>query len=261
MNKVLTIAFNTYKEAVRNKVFYILVVFAVGLLMLALLLATLSLGEDDRIIKDVGLSAINWFGLLLAVFVGVNLIYDELDKRTIYTIIASGATRWQFILGKFLGFFMTVTAMVAVMGFLLCTLIAFWPGSNITPTLILALILFLFEMMIVIGFAILFSSFSTPVLSAVLTLMCWIIGHLSEDLLEWSKQLSDKGSPAVAALLKGLYYIIPNLELYNIKQEVVYREDIGQLGYTVLLHPIYAVCATAILLLITIVTFNWRDFK
>lgn len=261
MNKIWTIAMNTFKEAVRNKVFYIILVFAIGLLLLSLVLSTLSLGETDRIVKHLGLSAINIFGLALAVFVGVNLVYDELDRRTIYTIISSGATRYEFILGKFLGFFITVCANIILMGALLVGLIIVWTGGGGIPQVILAIILMLFEMMIVIAFAILFSSFSTPVLSAFLTGACWVSGHMSEDLLEWSKQLGERGSEGVAMLLNGLYYILPNLELYNIKNQVVYREDIGQLGYVVLMHPFAAILYAGILLMITILTFNWRDFK
>ncbi|MDP8243951.1 MAG: hypothetical protein P9L94_07710 [Candidatus Hinthialibacter antarcticus] len=262
MNKIWTIAMNTYKEAVRNKVFYIILVFAIGLLFMSTVLATLSLGEDDRIIKDLGLSAINLFGLLLSIFVGVNLIFDELDKRTIYTIISSGATRYQFILGKFLGFFITITVNICIMGFLLCGLIVFWSGGAGLPAVILAIILMLFEMMIVISFALLFSSFSTPVLSAFLTLVCWIIGHMSEDLLEWAKQLSERdGAVVMANFLKGIYYVIPNLELYNIKNQVVYSEDIGSLINTVFLHPFAAVLYASLILILTILTFNWRDFR
>ncbi len=261
MNHILTIAFNTYKESVRNKVFYIILVFALLLLAFSLVLASLALGEDDRIIKHVGLSAINVFGLLLAAFVGVNLVYEELERRTIYTIIASGVSRTSFIIGKFLGLFMTVVVNVLVMGFLLCLLISFWPNSYITVSLIFAIFLFLFEMMIITALAVLFSSFSTPVLSAVLTFMCYIIGHMSEDLIEWAKRLAEEGAASVATLLKFLYFILPNLEIYNIKNQVVYHEDIGSIGYVTLLYPFAAILYTAILLYITTFSFNRRDFK
>ncbi len=261
MNKILTIAFNTYKEAVRNKVFYIIAVFALVLLAFSLVLASLALGEDDRIIKHIGLSAINIFGLLMATFVGVNLVFEELDKRTIYTIIASGVTRTQFILGKFLGLFITVAVNVLVMGFLLCLLILIWPNAHINATLILAIIMFLFEMMVICAVAVLFSSFSTPVLSAVLTFMCWVIGHMSEDLLEWSTRLAENGATGAAKLLTFLYYVLPNLDLYNLKSYVVHSEDTGHIYNTVLLYPWCGVLYTAILLVITILSFTRRDFK
>lgn len=261
MSKILTIALNTYKEAVRNKVFYILLIFALILLGFSLVLAALALGEDDRIIKHIGLSAINVFGLLLATFVGVNLVYEELDKRTIYTIIASGVTRTQFMLGKYVGLFLTVLVNVAIMGVLLGVLIVAWPHSDFTLSLVLALYLFLFEMMIVTALAVLFSSFSTPILSAVLTFMCWVIGHLSEDLLEWSKRLYEQKAVGVSYILYGLYYFLPNLDIFNIKNKVVYHEDIGSLLNLVLLYPAYAVLYATILLTIANLSFSRRDFK
>lgn len=261
MTKILTIAFNTYKEAVRNKVFYIIIVFALVLLAFSLVLATLALGEDDRIIKHVGLSAINIFGLLMATFVGVNLVYEELEKRTVYTIIATGVSRYQFLLGKFLGLFFTVVVNVLIMGLLLCILVVAWPNSNLTAMLIVAIYLFLFEMMVVSAIAILFSSFSTPVLSAVLTFMCWTIGHMSEDLLDWAKRLGEQGATTFAHFLTGIYYIIPNLEVFNLKNQVIYQEDIGSIFYNILVYPSYAILYSGILLTIAILSFARRDFK
>jgi ABC-type transport system involved in multi-copper enzyme maturation permease subunit len=261
VNKIYAIALNTYKESVRNKVFYIILLFALSILLLSFLLATLALGEEDRIIKDIGLSAINIFGLLIAMFVGVNLVYDELDKRTIYTIIASGVSRNQFIIGKFLGLFLTLVVNVFIMGLLLCLLIGFWPNSDVTPSLILAMFLFLFEMMIITAIAVLFSSFSTPVLSAIMTLMCWAIGHMSEDLWEWSRHLINEGSVAFAYFLRFLYFVLPNLEIYNIKNQVVFKEDLGSIGYIVFTYPLAAICYSAILVWITTYSFARRDFK
>ncbi len=261
MNKILTIAFNTYKEASRNKVFYLILLFALILLGMAVILATLALGEDDRIIKHIGLMAINIFGLLLAAFIGVTIIYDELDKRTIYTVIAAGVTRTQFIIGKFLGLFLTILVNILIMGFLLCVLLWFWPKATPTPSLIMAIYLMLFEMLIITTVVVLFSSFSTPVLSAVLTFMCWLIGRMSEDLWSWSNRLLEQGSEGVAYLLKSLYYILPNLAVYNIQNEVVHYEDIGSLGYNFLIYPFAGILYTGILLWITTVTFSKRDFK
>ncbi len=261
MNRILTIALNTYKESVRNKVFYILLVFALVLLAFSLILATLALGETDRIIKQIGLMGINMFGLLLAVFVGVNLVYEELDKRTIYTVIASGVSRTEFIIGKFLGLFITIAANILIMGLLLSILLWFWQGAYVTPSLIVAIYLLLFEMMIIASFAVLFSSFSTPVLSAVLTAMCWVIGRMAEDLLLWSKQLYEQGSIFVSYLLNGIYYILPNLAIYNIQNQVIYKEDIGSIGYHTLLYPLAAILYSGILLWITTVSFARRDFK
>jgi len=261
VNKIFAIALNTYKEAVRNKVFYLILLFALILLGVSLILASLALGQDDRIIKHIGLMAINIFGLMLSMFVGVNVVYEELDKRTIYTIIASGVTRTQFILGKFLGLFITVTTNIVIMGGLLCLLLWIWKDANPSPSLIMAIFLMLFEMMIVTALVVLFSSFSTPVLSAVLTFMCWIIGRMSEDLWEWSIRLIDQGAKGVAYLLRGLYFFLPNLAIYNVQNQVVHHEDIGSLGYAIFIYPLAGIVYTALLLWIATVSFSGRDFK
>ena len=259
MNEILTIAFNTHREAIRNKVFYIILVFTLLILASSIVLATLALGEQDRVVKHLGLSAINVFGLLLAAFVGVNLVYEELDKRTIYTIIASGVRRSQFLLGKFLGLLLTVVVNVVIMGAILSLLLIVMPGCHLTPSLLYAIFLFLFEMMVITAIAVLFSSFSTPVLSAVLTFICYIIGHLSEDLLEFSKRLYDEGSVAMSYFLTGLYYILPNLEIYNIKNQVVYQESVGPfLNWE---YPAAAIVYSGILMLIAAISFAKRDFK
>jgi ABC-type transport system involved in multi-copper enzyme maturation permease subunit len=261
MNKILTIALNTYRESIRNKVFYIIVVFAMFLLSCSLILATLALGEDDRIIKHVGLSAINIFGLLMAIFVGVNLVYDELEKRTVYTIIASGVKRYEFLFGKFLGLFFTVGVNILIMGFMLCLLVVAWPECTLSATLVLAILLFLMEMLVISAIAILFSSFSTPILSAVLTVMCCVIGHMSEDLLEWSQRLGEQGSALFSKFLMVMYYILPNLELFNLKNQVIYSEDIGSIGHHFITYPVYAVVYSGILMIIAILSFSRRDFK
>ncbi|HPA45204.1 MAG TPA: ABC transporter permease subunit [bacterium] len=259
MNEILTIALNTQKEAIRNKVFYIILLFVLLLLASSILLATLALGEEDRIVKHLGLSAINVFGLLLAAFVGVNLVHEELEKRTIYTIIATGVSRTQFILGKFLGLLLTVMTNVVVMGIILCILLVIMPNCRPTPSVIYAIFLFLFEMMVITAIAVLFSSFSTPVLSAALTLICYVIGHLSEDLLEFAKRLTEQGSVIMAKVLTAVYYILPNLEIYNIKNQVVYQENIS--AFLTWKYPALAILYSGILLLITAFSFSRRDFK
>ncbi|HOE10599.1 MAG TPA: ABC transporter permease subunit [bacterium] len=259
MNEILTIALNTHKEAIRNKVFYIILLFVLLLLASSILLATLALGEQDRIVKHLGLSAINVFGLLLAAFVGVSLVHEELEKRTIYTIIATGVSRTQFILGKFFGLLLTVVTNVVVMGIILCILLVVMPGCSLKPSVIYAIFLFLFEMMVITAIAVLFSSFSTPVLSAALTLMCYVIGHLSEDLLEFAKRVAEQGNVILSYVLTGVYYILPNLEIYNIKNQVVYQESIAP--FLTWKYPALAILYSGILLFITAFSFSRRDFK
>ncbi len=259
MTKIMALALNTFREAIRNKVFYIIFIFAVVMLGSSLVFTQLALGEEDRIVKDLGLAAINVFGLLLAAFVGVNLVHEELDKRTIYLLLATGMSRTQFILGKYLGLFITVLVNVLLMALLLFCAIGLTDGATVTPSLVYAIFLYLFEVMVIIAIAVLFSSFSTPVLSAVLTFMCWAIGHLSEDLLSFAERLDKEGSVVMAKFLTGLYYVLPNLELFNIKNQVVYQESI--MNFVTWKYPAVSLLYTAILLSITALCFSRRDVR
>ncbi len=259
MREIAALALNTFREAIRNKVFYIIFIFALVLMASSLVFTQLALGEQDRVVKHLGLSAINIFGLLLAMFVGVNLVHEELDKRTIYLLLATGMSRTQFILGKFFGLFITVIVNVLLMTLLLFITIGFTQGATITPSLVYAIFLYLFEVMVIIAIAVLFSSFSTPVLSAVLTFMCWIIGHLAEDLLTFSERLEKEGSLALAKLLHWIYYFLPNLELFNIKNQVAYQESI--MVFVTWKAPAMAILYTVILLTITSLTFAKRDVR
>jgi ABC-type transport system involved in multi-copper enzyme maturation permease subunit len=148
---------------------------------------------------------------------------------------------------------------VVVMGIILCILLVVMPGCSLKPSVIYAIFLFLFEMMVITAIAVLFSSFSTPVLSAALTLMCYVIGHLSEDLLEFAKRVAEQGNVILSYVLTGVYYILPNLEIYNIKNQVVYQESIAP--FLTWKYPALAILYSGILLFITAFSFSRRDFK
>jgi len=256
-----TIAVNTFREALRNKVLYIILVFAILLIGFAVVLGSISIGENDRVIKHVGLTAINVFGIFLAMFVGVNLVYDEMERRTIYTIIAHGVPRQDFIIGKFLGLLLTIVFNFLLMTIILSAVLVFLPDTTWSWTILYAVFMSAFEMMIIIGFAILFSSFSTPVVSAVLTLGVYIIGHLSDDLLEWIKILGHDAyafySDKMVPLLYGIYYVLPHLEEFNVKNQVL---DPGQVPLT--LFPIgYGILYTALVLTLACLIFAKKDFR
>ena len=218
--RVWAITLNTFKEAVRNRVLYIILVFAVVMIFFSVALANISIGQQARVIAHLGIVAVKVFGVLLAMFVGVSLVYDELERRTIYTILAHGANRWEFILGKFLGLFLTVVINTAFMALLLILLLAVlgedvrWSGIVYQMTLIP------FEMAIVIAFAVFFSSFSTPILSAVLTFLLWVIGNLTVSLQVFINMLEEHSTKEEwAPLIKVIYFPLPHLGHFNITIE------------------------------------------
>jgi len=234
-----------------------IVVFIVLMILSSVALGMLSLGEQDRIIKHLGLSAMNIFGLLLAMFVGVALVHEELERKTIYTLTASGVARYQFLLGKFFGLTLTIFANIALMTVLLTIIILIIPEASITASIYQAAFLGLFEMMLIIAIAILFSVLTSPVMAMVLTLMMYVIGHLSSSLKAFSQQIAEEGHIVASKILAVIYYVLPHLEVFNLKDEIVYGDV---LDFRVL-YMGYGLVYTAFLLCLASLIFCRKDFR
>jgi ABC-type transport system involved in multi-copper enzyme maturation permease subunit len=253
--KVKALTINTFREAIRDKVLYSLLFFAVLMVGISYILDQLTIGEKTKIIKDFGLASISIFGVMIAIFVGIGLVYKEIERKTIYNILSKPIHRYQFIIGKYLGLIMTLLIEVVVMSVVLFTMLYFYEGK-IDFALFHAIAMIFIELMIVTAFALLFSSFSTPILSGLFTLSFYIIGHLTADLLELGRR---SHSQSLKYFTEILYYILPNLEYFNIKGEVVYHLSLEE-GY-LFFASVYGILYILIILLISMVIFQKRDFK
>ena len=252
--RVRAIAINTFREAVQDKVLYTLLAFALVVIVGSLLVGSLTLGEEVKIIKDMGLAAISLFGTLIAIFVGVGLVYREIDKKTIYTILSKPIHRYEFLLGKFLGLVLTLFVELAVMTGGLLVLLAVYEGG-IDLGLLKGVLLLFFELLVVIAIALLFSSFSTPILSGIFTLALYVIGHLLREL-----RLIGGGAASDAArwLVRAAYYLLPDLETFNVRAEVAHGEPVpwGYVAWAV----VYGLVYLAAVLFLTSFIFSRRDF-
>src|SRR5690242_3948697 len=213
MLSVFAVAGNTFRETIRDKILYNLVFFAVLLIGASVLLGTLTLGEQARIVNDLGLASINLVAVIVAVFVGIGLVSKEIERRTIYTILARPITRVQFLLGKYLGLVFIVVVNVAIM-FAMFLVTVWLSGFGIHGALFQAIELMVVEALLVMAIALFFSTFSSSTLSASMAIGMYIVGHLTSDL----KLIAEK-SPyeATKVLMTVLYYLCPNLEALNIK--------------------------------------------
>ena len=160
MGKVAAIAMNTFREAIRNKVLYALLLFAVLLIMASIVVARLSLHEEIRVVQDLGLMALSLFGVLIAVFIGVNLVYKELDKKTVYFLIPKPLCRSQFLLGKYAGTLLTMAILIFVMSIVLLAVIWFM-GARPSVVVVQAIWFYFIEIVVISAIALFFSSFST----------------------------------------------------------------------------------------------------
>ena len=232
MRSFVAVAGNTFRETIRDKILYNLVLFAVLLIGASVLLGTLTIGEQARIINDLGLAAINLVGVIIAIFVGIGLVTKEIERRTIYTILSRPITRTQFILGKYIGLGCIISVNVAMMfGMFLLTI---WvTGNTIYGALFQAVQLALVETWLVMAIALFFSTFSTSVLSATMTIGFYIIGHLTSDLKSMAQHSESTLTTIVTSVL---YYACPNLDMLNIK---------GQAASGILVEWGYQATATA----------------
>ena len=268
MKATAAIAVNVFRESVRDKVLYNLVLFAIVMIGASYLLGQLTAGQDVKIIKDLGLSAISVFGLFIAVFIGIGLVSKEVERRSVYSLLPKPIHRYQLIVGKYAGLALTLAVNVAVMAIALYAVLVYtswgtapivqraWDAPALDPALLEAIGLILIELLLVTAIALFFSTFSTPILSAALTFGFFIVGHFSTDLRNFDQVVD---SPSAVWLARGLYWVLPNLAQFDVKSQVVHGRPVS-MGYIALTTG-YGALYTAMLLTIAVYIFSRRDFK
>ena len=268
LRTIATVAVNVFRESVRDKVLYNLVAFAVLLMAASYLIGQLTAGQDIKIIKDLGLAAIATFGLMIAVFIGIGLVWKEVERRSIYSLLSKPLSRAEFVLGKYCGLGLTLTVNVVVMVVAWYAVLAYmattvapevragWPAPATDLGMLRAVGLILVELMLVTAIALFFSTFSSPFLSAGLTIGFWVIGHFNADLKNFEAVVD---SPVAAWFAHGLYYVLPNFSAFDIKQQVVYALPVpaAYIASTALYGGVYI----AMLLVGSVAVFSRRDFK
>jgi ABC-type transport system involved in multi-copper enzyme maturation permease subunit len=258
IGRIAAIAGNAFREAVRDRVLYNLVLFVLLLTGAAIYIGELSGGQERKIIVDLGLSAMLLFGVFIAIFVGVGLVYKEIERRTIYAIFSKPVGRGEFIVGKFVGLCLTLLVNVLLMGAGVSLALMYvsrgWEplALSIWPAILLIYV----ELMILTGVALLFSSFSSPALSALLTFFVFIIGHFSSDLKALATSL---GSAPARLFFRSIYYLLPNLANYSFITHAAH----GQMPTTGNLFGaiLYALIYVMVILAATTLVFSRRNFK
>ncbi|MCC6640757.1 MAG: ABC transporter permease [Deltaproteobacteria bacterium] len=252
---IAVISANTVREAVRSRVLYTLLFFAVLLIGTGVLLSTLTYVERERILQSVGLAAIRLFGAAIAIFVGIGLIHREVERRTIYTILSKPISRCEFLLGKYLGLVATIWIQLVIMG-LAFVAVSWLAGAPLTHQIGLALGLAAVELAVIVAFATLFSAFTTPMLAALFTTGLYVLGHLSRDLRDLGARSDDGGVRLVAT---ALYRVLPDLESFNLTTQALHALPVS--GHEVGLALLYGAGYCGALLALAVVVFDRRDFK
>lgn len=255
-SRIIAISTNTFRETVRDRILYNLVLFVLLITAAAIFLGELTAGNEARVIVNLGLSVVLLFGAFISIFVGVGLVSKEIERRTVYAIFSKPIGRGEFIIGKYLGLCLTLLVNIVVMGLGISLALIYVGGTNLIASVWQAILLIYFELTILTAISILFSSFSSPTLSALLTFLIFIIGHFSSALNQLAETL---GSAGAKFFFAAIYYILPNLSFFGFATNASHGE-LASLSFFAVAF-LYALVYVSVLLLIATFIFSRRNFK
>ena len=251
--RILAVAVNTFREAVRDRVLYVLLFFAVGTIFASKAIGWITIGEDQKVVADISLAAVSVFGALIAIFIGTNLVHKEIDKRTIYTIVSRPMWRYEFILGKYLG----LAGLIGVVTFIMFAVSALYfvmLGGTVTLTFVEAVILIYWQLLLVTAFSVLLSSLTSPILGAIILFSCYVLGHATGILINLPAHFDDT---IWKSICHGMYYLFPNLSNFDIRSEAANGVPVST-AYVVW-TMIYGTIYTAMLLTFAAMAFERKD--
>jgi len=258
MRRAGVVALNTFREAVRDRVLYNLVFFALLMMAAAIAVGQISIGIEQTVIVSLGLSAISVIGLLISIFIGVALVSKEMDKRTLYALLAKPVRRWEFLLGKFAGLVLTLAVNTAAMALgLLLVMICMKHSLERSDAVVLVAVYFiLLKLALIVALALLFSCFTTPLLAILFTVGLYIVGLYVQELRDLPVEVM---SPAMAAFTKWLSYLLPNFENFNVMAMAAHGRAVP--GALILQNTLYTVVYCTIVLTAAAAVFSRRNLK
>lgn len=254
VSRLLAVAANTFRETVRERVLYNLVLFALLMTLSGLLLRQLSIRQDEKIIKDVGLAAMELIGTLIAVFIGTGLVSKEIERRSLFPLLAKPLSRGELFLGKFVGLAFTLLVNISVMTTgLYATLLA--TGRRLDPLLLSAVLPIFLGLLLVVAFAMLFSSLTSSLLAAVFTIGIAVAGRFTDMV----RNVGEVAPDAPPWLGSALYAVLPNFANFDLKDRVTYGDAVP--AAVLAWIALYAAAWIAIVLGLGLAAFRSRDFQ
>jgi ABC-type transport system involved in multi-copper enzyme maturation permease subunit len=256
ISRLTTITLNMFREAVRDRVLYNLILFVLLLLASAPLFGQISIGMERLVLVNVGLSSISLFGVIIAIFIGIGLVSKEIEKKTLYTILSRPVRRWEFIVGKYLGLILTLVVNTALMtaGFYIALMIT--NGLHKSDALLLVAIYFtVLQLLIVTALTILFSTFSSPIFSAIFAFALFVIGTFAEDL----KNFAAISKGAAKLLATAAAYLVPNFASLNVIAQTAHDQSVG--SRLILFNSLYAMLYSASAVAAAVLIFERRNLK
>lgn len=257
VQRVWVIAQNVFREVIRDRILYLIGFFTVILIVISLLLPQIAANTQDKMLLDVGMAGIAIAGLVTAVFVGTGLVNKEIEKRTVFVLIAKPISRVEFIVGKHLGLTAVLAVLIAAMTVIYFGVLSFHQVRYPLGSLAIASFYTLLELSLVTAIAILFGVFTSSLLSTILTFAMYIMGHLSPDLVELAKLAKN---PSLEQLTENMYLVLPDLSRLNLRNAAVYGSELMPAPTELLSSGAYAIAYIVLLLTIANLIFSRRQF-
>ena len=254
MRHYIAIAINSYIEARHNKVLHVATIFVALLILFSLFMGEVSLHQNEKVVKDIGLASISLLGVFMATYLGITGLYQDLEKRTIYSLIAKPIDRREILFGKYFGMALVLTTLVIMMTIYLYLVTSFMEAS-VDFYLLPAIGLILMELLVVAAFAVFFSSFSTPILSGFFTVGMFLVGRITYELSQFGGRSKN---PVFRIFAKGIQKVY-DLEAFDLRARVVHKLPIYFNDFW--LPVLYATALILALLITSSMIFNRRDFK
>jgi ABC-type transport system involved in multi-copper enzyme maturation permease subunit len=256
-SRLSAITWNTFREAVRDRILYNLVLFVLLLVASAPLFSQISIGLEKLMLVNVGLSSISLFGVIIAIFVGIGLVSKEIEKKTLYTILSRPVRRWEFMAGKYLGLLLTLVVNTALMtlGFYIALLIFINGLKRADAMLLVAVYFIVLQFMMMVAITLLFSTFSTPIFSAIFAFALYVIGTFGEDL----KNFAAMSQGATKWLALGASYIMPNFASLNVIAQAAHEQRVS--SSLIFSNTVYALLYSLAVTVAAVMIFERRNLK
>ncbi len=257
LGRTLVVASNVFREVIRDRVLYIIGFFALILIAAALLIPEVAANNGDKIITDIGLGAMNLFGLIVTVFVGTALINKEIEKRTVYVLIAKPVSRAEFVVGKHVGLSAVLAVLLAAMTAIFLTVLSAKQIPYPVNSIVLTVLFQFLELSLIAGVAILFGVFTSSLIAMMLTLAVYLMGNFSRDIVTLGN-LAD--NPGVRQMTQNLYLVLPDLSRFNLKNEAIYGMALLPQPLDLLGSAVYGLVWIGLVLAIAVLIFSRREF-
>lgn len=252
---MINIAINTFREIVRNKFLYVILFFAFVFILFSLALWPLTIGEADKVVVDFWLAMIEIFWLVWVLFVWSQLLYKEIEGKTIFLILSKPIKRYEFILWKFSGFSATILLIVILQSFLFLLMLWF-QSIEITGLIIMSLIFTALKLEILLAIVFFLSTFMSNMLVILVAMMSYFISHWFSHIIDIAIRTKND---IVIYLAQGLQLLFPPMEALNIKDVI---GSFTQFSTTFFIYTTYyAIGYIIIILWFSVLIFNRKKFE